>query len=155
MTKKTALRLVGRACLLGVLFACAESPTGPDRLRGTYRLRAVGSAPVPAVADDGMAGSITVLAASLRFEGDSVRVERTERWVERGPGGQVLRSSERVRAESHPYTLEGARLAIGSPCPPDPAILCAYSEAGTVEGSRLAMRVWYSRQPWIYERTGD
>ncbi len=40
-------------------------------------------------------------------------------------------------------------------CPRDPAIPCAYSGAGTLERSRLAMRAWYGRQPWIYERADD
>ncbi|HEU0079647.1 MAG TPA: hypothetical protein VFQ76_18460 [Longimicrobiaceae bacterium] len=153
--RQTKLRRGAAACLLASLLACADPPTAPAALRGTYRLRAVGSTPLPALATDGMAGSVTVLAASLRFDGDSVRLERTERWVERGAGGVVLRSAERVRSERYPYSVSGGRLLIGKPCPPDPAILCAYSEAGMVEGSRLAMRVWYSQQPWSYERAED
>ncbi|MEW5929914.1 MAG: hypothetical protein AB1941_20870 [Gemmatimonadota bacterium] len=152
---QTVLRRAAAACLAAFLLACSGGPTGPTPLQGTYRLRAIGETPVPALADEGMYGSITVLAASLRFRGDSVRLERTERWTERGPDGQVTRTWDRVRSETHPFTVQGARLQIGPPCNIDPAILCAYSETGGVEGSRLSMRVWYSRHEWTYERAGD
>ena len=151
----TAFRRAAAACLAAALLACTGSPTGPTGLQGTYRLRAVGNTPLPALADEGTYGSITVLAASLHFQGDSVRLERTERWTERGLDGRVIRTQDRVRSETHPFTVRGARLQIGQPCNIDPAILCAYSETGGVEGARLSMRVWYSPHEWTYERIGD
>lgn len=153
--RQTAFRRAAGAALLAVLLACSGDPTGPAGLQGTYRLRAVGDAPVPALADEGTYGSITVLSSSLRFQGDSVRLERTERWTERGADGQVTRTRDRVRSETYPFTVQGARLQIGHSCNIDPAILCAYSETGGVEGARLSMRVWYSRHEWTYERIGD
>jgi len=153
--RPSALRCAAAASLLAAVLACSGSPTEPDRLRGTFRLRAVGNTPLPALADEGTYGSITVLAASLHFERDSVQLERKERWVELGPDGRVTRTRDRVRSERYPYSVQGAQLQIGQPCNIDPAILCAYSETGGVQGSRLSMRVWYSRHEWTYERAGD
>ena len=128
--------------LLLALAGCGDGTTAPDGvLEGTWVLRTVDGASLPAVTQQGDGMRYTLLADTLRLaragSASRVQVVRLQSAV---PGAFRPADTTYALRLTRPYTLRGRTLTVGdeTPCPPNAS--CLGIDQGVVTlGDRILM----------------
>ena len=142
MSRTRALRAPAlRALPLLLALAGCDDATGPrTSLEGTWVLRTVDGARLPAVTQEGAGLRYTLLADTLRLtrEGLASRVQ-VVRQQNAAPRPYLPADTTYALRLTRPYTLSGRTLTVGDrvPCPPNAN--CLGVDAGVVEGDRILL----------------
>jgi hypothetical protein len=157
---RTALRTrrATRAPLaLLALAACGDGPAAPrGALEGTWVLRSVRGAPLPAVAVEGGGMRYTLLADTLRFSaaGTFTRTQHV-RQQNASPSPFMPADTTYAHRFAWPYTRQGPALVLGQRVTCGPNELCVGVDEGVVVGDRITLvrhAMYASDMRLVYER---
>ena len=142
-----ALALAPVACSPVESVVATERIADAGDVGGTWVLRRVDGAPLPARVQESAEGWAELLADTLRFDADSVRTSGLTRIVARGTATphDAVHTQRVVRG----YRVADGQVRIGDvPCgEPRELILCAPPDTGRVHGDTLALTVAMPDQP--------